>query len=70
MEKFYKNNFELEHERNMFSEQLTYVMKAGLGSNRSQGSGERKPSISVQNKAYEIGEQLDEIRRKYGGLKL
>lgn len=57
----------LEHERNMFSEQLSYVLKAG-GSNRGQGTN--ASLINVQNKAYEIGEQLDEIRRKYGGLKL
>jgi hypothetical protein len=50
----------------MFAEQLSYVLKAGVGSNRSQqGSVREAPSVSVQNKAYEIGEQLDEIRRKY-----
>jgi hypothetical protein len=54
----------------MFAEQISYLLKTGLGSDKSPGSTQMPTSISVQNKAYEIGEQLDEIRRKYGGLKL
>ncbi|KAI6189590.1 hypothetical protein M3Y97_00024800 [Aphelenchoides bicaudatus] len=56
----------LEHERNMFAEQVSYILKTGLGSSRSQQGSVR--DVSVQNKAYEIGEQLDEIRRKYRAI--
>lgn len=50
----------------MFGEQLSATMKSVAG----RVGGDVEPLIAPQTRAFELGEQLDQIRRKYGGLRL
>ena len=57
--------FQLEVERNMFGDQLACTLKLMAGK-VGGGGGNIEPAVS----AFELGNQLDEIRKKYGGLRL